>query len=325
MQIGISGIIHPAAQEILQQNDCEVKIWDHPEYPTQEELIAFCKEADGLISLWIDTIDQKLFEGCPSLKVVCNYAAGFNNMNPEHATKYGVVLCNTPGVLTESTADLAFTLMMTLSRNVLSSHKFILDGRWNRFDPLGHMGVDLRGKILSIVGMGKIGSEMARMAYHALGMRICYTARSQKRDAETALKARKVSFEELLQTSDVVSVHVDLNDTTHHLMNKHAFQLMKPEALFINTSRGSVHHESALIEALQTGEIAGAALDVCDPEPIQLDNPLLKMPNVVITPHIGSATERTRRKMAEMAAHYVLQALDGQMPENCLNKDVFRL
>ncbi len=318
--ICISGKIHHRARILLEEQGHTVKLWDQEDRPTPEELADFCQPAAGLISLWTDQIDKKLFSACPNLKVVCNYAAGHNNMNIEDARHAGVTLCYTPGVLTESTSEFTLALMLALSRKVVSSHKFILAGRWEGFDPLGHLGLDLRNKTLGIIGMGRIGAEVARMARVAFNMNILYAARSRKIDQERSLQAKKVELEYLLANSDVISVHVDLNESTDHLIGWDELRHCKPGTLLINTSRGQVINETDLIEALNKKKLAGAALDVTDPEPIDPTNPLLKMENVIVTPHIGSSTEATRKKMAEMAAIDIIRVLKGEKPENNLTK-----
>jgi lactate dehydrogenase-like 2-hydroxyacid dehydrogenase len=303
---------------MLSANGYQVSIWSASHRPAASELAHFCQGAAGLISLWTDAIDAHLFQQCPSLKVVCNYAAGYNNMHIEDARQHQVVLCNTPGVLTEATADFSFLLLQALARQLVPSVEFIKNNRWHGFDPLGHMGTDLRGKILGIVGMGNMGFEMARLCHAAFHMPVLYNARSAKPEAEKQLGARQCSFEQLLAEADVVSVHVDLNDSTRHMFDYDAFSKMKKTALFINTARGPVHKEEDLICALEQKEIAGAALDVCDPEPMHINNPLLSMKQVIVTPHIASSTEATRSKMAEMAAQSIIDVLSGKQPENRL-------
>lgn len=292
---------------------CDVKVWPESLPPSHDSLLAESRGCDGLITLLTDTIDGEFMDAVGSqLKVVSNYAVGYNNIDVSAAKDRGIRVGNTPGVLTEATADLTIALLFAAVRNMLPSERSIRDGMWKTWEPLGFLGVELAGKTLGIVGLGRIGTAVARRLHAGWDMKILYSGRRRNEKAEKELKAIHVPFEELLSHSDVVSAHCALTDETKSLFNEGAFRKMKRNAIFLNTARGPIHHQEDLYAALSQGLIRAAGLDVTDPEPLPASDPLLSLPNCVITPHIGSATVEARNAMAEIAARNVLAGVHGQ-------------
>jgi glyoxylate reductase len=287
---------------------------------TLEELYANARDKDAIISMLVNKIDRTFFDNCPSIKVVANVAVGYDNIDVGEAQKRGVLVCNTPGVLTDSTADLAFALMLSAARKTPSAEQYLRDGHWQRFALDLLLGVDVHHKTLGIIGMGRIGQAFAARA-RGFSMEIIYSQRNRvTEDIEAELHATYVSLEELLERSDFVSVHCPLNDATRHLINAEKLHQMKKTAILINTSRGAVIDEQALAEALASGIIAGAGLDVFENEP-QVNKALLELNNVVLLPHIGSATIETRTAMGRLAVEAVDSAFQAKLPANTVNKD----
>jgi glyoxylate reductase len=309
--------------ETLKNAGLEVKVWGSAIPPTYEELLEKTAQADALICMLSDSIDSHFLKKNMHLKVISNYAVGFNNIDIQTATDLGIPIGNTPDVLTEATADHAFTLMLAVARKILDSNKSILEGKWKNWEPMGFLGQDLRNRTLGIVGMGRIGQEMARLCHSAFDMKIIYFSNTTKSEIEKKLHAKKVSFDELLEQSDVISVHTSLNEGSKGIFNKEAFQKMKKNAIFINTARGEIHDEVALTEALTNGLIWGAGLDVTNPEPMSVENPLLYLPNVVVTPHIASATIDTRANMSFIAAQNIIKGLKKEKLVGFVNPQVY--
>jgi glyoxylate reductase len=277
---------------------------------------------DGVVTVIQDRFDEAVFKKFPHLKVVSNVAVGFDNINVDDATRNGVLVCNTPGVLDNTTADLAFGLLLSAARRIVEADKYVRDGKWQRwtFDLL--LGTDLGGKTLGIIGLGRIGQAMARRAL-GFGMNIMYTQRTRAlAEVEANFNAHYVPMDELLSKSDFISIHCPLNNATRHLLSDREFDLMKPSAILVNTARGAIIDERALVKALQSGKICAAGLDVFENEPV-VSEPLLKMDNVVLAPHIGSASTETRSAMAKLAAEGVVNALAGRLPENAVNPEVW--
>ena len=292
---------------------CDVDVWPDMLPPSREQLLSRVIGCDGLLTLLTDKIDAEVMDAAgDQLKVISNFAVGYNNVDVAEATRRGIVVGNTPGVLTEATADMAFALMIAAARCLHDARRYIDDGQWKTWDPMGHIGQDLNGKTIGIVGMGRIGSALARRCHGGWGMRVLYCSRTPKPDAETSLKAERVLFDELLAQAAFVSVHTSLTDETSQMFNAAAFQKMKPTSIFVNTARGGVHNQVDLCEALKSGEIFAAGLDVTDPEPIAADAPILQLPNCVIAPHIGSGTTESRNGMADIAADNLLAGLNGE-------------
>ena len=281
----------------------------------REALKLGVEKADALICLLSDRIDREIIDRATRLKIVANYAVGYNNIDIRAALEKNIMVTNTPGVLTNATAELAFALIITLTRRILAADRYTRQGQFTGWDPLLFLGDELAGKTLGIVGMGRIGQSLAEKC-RAFGMDIIYHNRHPLgKKTETRLKATFCSFEELLARSDVISIHAPLTDETRHLFNRSAFEIIKPGAFIINTARGEVIDEAALTEALVSGRIKGAGLDVYEYEPVVTER-LTGMENVVLLPHIGSATVETRSAMAVLAAENVIAALDGRIPGN---------
>jgi len=289
----------------------------------QQELIAACKTQDALISIGPNKLNDDFFTACSNLKVVALMSVGYDVLDTIAATKAKVPVSNTPDVLSKATADVAFLLMIAVSRKAFYLHQSIIEGNWNFYDPNENLGIELYNKTLGIFGLGKIGLEMAKKCKAAYNMNVIYHNRRPNKDIEKEIAAEYVSFNELLERSDVLSVHANLSKETKGLFNKDVFSRMKPTSIFINTARGEEHNETDLIHALQNNIIWGAGLDVTNPEPMAKDNPLLFMPSVCILPHIGSATIETRSAMAVMAARNVIAGLQGKPLPNIINKEVY--
>ena len=284
------------------------------------ELIAKVKDAEGLICLLSDRIDREVLEAS-SLKIVANVAVGYDNIDVEAATELKIMVTNTPGVLTEATADLTFGLILAVARRIVEGDKLMREGHFLGWELDLLLGTDVHGKTLGVVGFGRIGQAVARRA-RGFGMEVLYFNRSRKPEAERELGAEFVPFEELLQRSDFISIHLPLTPETHHLFSAKEFKLMKPTAFLINVARGSIVDEEALVQALKAGELAGAALDVFEHEP-RVHPDLLKKENVVLTPHIGSAGRETRIKIALIAVENVIAALSGRRPSYLVNPEVW--
>ena len=268
-------------------------------------------EAEGLFTWLIDRVDDALLAQMPRLKVVSNLAVGVDNIDLEACSRRGIAVGHTPGVLTEAVADLTFALLLSIARGLPAAAEDARAGRWGLWQPDRWLGAELHGSTLGIFGMGKIGQAVARRG-HAFGMRILYTSRSARPEAETAWGAQRVPWETLLAESDFLCLHTPLTPETRGVVNAEALRRMKPTAYLVNMARGPVVETDALVQALQEGWIAGAALDVTDPEPLPPDHILYRLPNCLITPHIGSATHTTRRRMAEVAIANLLAGLRGK-------------
>jgi len=300
----------------------DAEVW--PEYapPPKEVIMEKARSIDALASLLSDKIDAEVFDAAPKLKIVAQMAVGFDNIDVKEATKRGIYVTNTPGVLTETTADFAWTLLMAVARRVVKADKYVHDGKWKvGWHPSMLLGRDVYGATIGIVGAGRIGSAVARRT-KGFNMKILYYDVVPRPELEKELGAKRVDLDTLLRGSDFVSVHVPLMKATYHLINEERLKLMKKTAYLINNSRGSVIDEKALYEALKEGRIAGAALDVFEKEPTPLDNPLLKLDNVVVAPHISSASHETRSKMAEMVAENLVAFFEGRTPPNLVNPEV---
>ncbi|HVA50182.1 MAG TPA: D-glycerate dehydrogenase [Pirellulales bacterium] len=292
---------------------CDADIWPEQLPPPGDVLLERIRGCEGALTLLTDKIDAEVMDAAgPQLKVISNYAVGFNNVDLAEATRRGIRVGNTPGVLTEATADLAFALLISAARHVVAGHRYVLAGQWKTWEPLGHIGQDLWGKTIGIVGMGRIGHAMAKKCHGGWDMRVLYHDMHRNEAAERDFEAEQVDFDTLLAESDFVSVHADLNATTDGMFNAAAFKKMKPTAVFVNSARGPLHAQTDLYAALKNGDIFAAGLDVTDPEPPAVDDPLLSLPNVVIAPHIASATVSSRDGMAEIAADNLLLGLEGK-------------
>ncbi len=262
-------------------------------------------------------------DAAPKLRVISNYAVGFDNIEVEEATKRGIIVGNTPGVLTDTTADFAFALLMAAARRVVEGVDYVRAGKWKTWGPKLLLGHDIHGSTLGIIGLGRIGGAVARRA-RGFDMRILYYDIRRREDLEEELGVEYADLETVLKEADFVTLHTTLTPETYHLIGLRELKLMKKTAILINTSRGPVVDPKALYEALKDGEIAYAALDVTEPEPIQVDDPLLTLDNIIIVPHMASASRSTRGKMAVMAAENLIAGLKGEMPPNPVNPEVFK-
>jgi glyoxylate reductase len=303
----------------------DAEVW--PEYapPPKKTIIEKVKDVDALATLLSDKIDAEVFDAAPKLKMIAQLAVGFDNVDVQEATKRGIYVSNTPEVLTDTTADFAWALLMTLARRVVEADKYVRTGKWKvGWHPAMLQGRDVYGATIGIVGAGRIGYAVAKRAT-GFSMKILFYDVIPRPEMEKDFGAKKVDLDTLLKQSDFVSIHVPLMKETHHLINAEKLRLMKKTAYLINNSRGPVVDEKALYDALNEGRIAGAGLDVFEQEPAPLDNPLLKLDNVVVAPHISSASYETRSKMAEMVADNLVAFFEGKKPPNLVNPDVLKV
>ena len=297
----------------LVRGGCDADVWEDDLPPPRDELLRRVAGCDGVLTLLTDRVDDEFLDAAgPRLRVVSNYAVGFDNIDVAACARRGVAVGNTPGVLTDTTADLAWALLMAAARRLTEGDRYVRDGRWKTWGPLLLLGPDVHGATIGIVGFGRIGQAVARRA-QGFGMEILYHDVQPVPDEVTMpLGATYLPLEALLPRSDFVSLHVNLSELTRHLMNATTLTLMKPTAILVNTSRGPVVDQRALADALRDGTIAAAALDVTDPEPISMDDPLVGLDNCLIVPHIASASRATRGRMAAMAAANLLAGVRGQ-------------
>jgi glyoxylate reductase len=301
---------------------CDAKTWDGELPPPRQTLLENVVDIAGLLSLLTDKVDAELMDKAPKLKVISNYAVGFDNIDIPEATKRGIIVGNTPGVLTDTTADLAFALLMAAARRVVEGDKYVRAGKWKTWGPMTLLGPDVHDAALGIIGLGRIGAAFARRA-KGFGMKIRYydIVRSK---AEGELGIEYTGLDRLLSESDFITIHTNLTKETHHLVGAKQFEMMKRSCILVNTSRGPIVDNMALYEALRNKRIAYAALDVTEPEPLPPDHPLLTLDNVIVVPHIASASFTTRTKMGLMAAENLIAGLKGEMPPNPVNPDALK-
>ena len=312
------------ARSILEAK-VNTRFWLQDDPVPKEKIITEVKNTDGLLCLLTDPIDKEVIDAAENVKVISQVAVGYDNIDIKAATKRGIYVTNTPGVLTETTADLTWALLMTAARRIVEADNYVREGKWKIPWTLTMMlGSDVHGKTLGVIGLGKIGSAVSRRA-KGFQMKILYHGRSRKLGLEKELDAKYVELETLLREADFVTLHVPLTTETRYMIREQEIKLMKNTSFLINTSRGHVVEEKALYKALKEGWIQGAALDVHTKEPIDPENPLLKLDNVVVSPHIGSASRETRTKMAVMAANNLVSVLEGRIPPNLVNKEVFAI
>jgi glyoxylate reductase len=310
-----------------------VEIWPERQPPPYEVLREKVQAIDGLLCLLTDRIDRQLLETATALKVVSQMAVGYDNIDISAATARNIPIGNTPGVLTDATADFTWALLMAAARRIVEADKFTRTLQWQTWEPDLLLGADLVGATLGIIGLGRIGQAVARRA-SGFDMRILYNSKHQSdtlpsntlrdRELEKSLGVEFAEFDRLLSESDFVTIHTPLSADTYHLFSDRQFELMKPTAILINTARGAIVDPDALYRALSSNRIAAAALDVTEPEPIPTDSPLLALDNLIIAPHIGSASRQTRQKMAEMAIANLIAGLQGDRLPHCVNPQVYR-
>lgn len=314
-RVVITRRVPPPAVEMLQQAGLHVDLMDQDDPPRRDELLRRVPGAAGLVTMLSEKVDADLLRAAgPTLKVVANFAVGFDNVDLEACRQHGVRVTNTPGVLTDATADLAWALILSAARRVVEGDQLVRGGRWTGWTPLQLLGLQLTGSTLGIVGAGRIGTAVA-LRSQGFGMHVLYTDSRPNRELEAKLGAQKVELPQLLAASDVVSLHVPLTPESRHLIGAAELKSMKPTAILINTARGPIIDEAALIEALRARRIAAAGLDVYEHEP-RLTPGLTDLPNVVLLPHLGSAATATRQKMSQMVAENVIAVLRGQEPPN---------
>ena len=300
---------------------CDLHIWQERELMPRKVQFKLFADCTGLLVTTDIKIDRELLEACPALKMVSNHAVGFDNIDVPACTEFGVPAGNTPGVLSETTADLAFTLILATARRVLELADWVKQNHWTpRMSMVEKLGTDVHHTTLGIIGLGRIGREVARRAT-GFNMQILYHNRNRDEQAEKEFGAVHAARNEILSQSDILSLHLPLSDQTAHYIGKNELKQMKPSAILVNTARGQLVDQTALFSAIKNGELAGAGLDVTDPEPMRSNDPLLTLPQVTVLPHIGSATVTTRIKMAEMAARNLIRALNGQPMLSCINPE----
>ena len=308
------------ALDLLSQHT-RMEVWPGELPPPREELLRQAGEIDGLLALLTDRVDAALLDAAPRLRVVSNYAVGYDNVDLAAATARGVLVTNTPDVLTETSADFAVALMFAAARRVGEGEAYVRAGKWKTWGPETLLGQDIHGATLGLVGLGRIGQAVARRAV-GFGMRILYHSRTRRPELEAAYGLVHVPVDQLFAESDIISLHCPLNEETRHLVDRDALERFKPNAILVNTARGPVIDTQALVEVLRRKSLV-AALDVTDPEPLPADHPLLAQPNVLVTPHIASATVGTRLRMAQIAVENLLAALRGERPRFLVNPEAW--
>ncbi|MDP6388082.1 MAG: D-glycerate dehydrogenase [Candidatus Pacebacteria bacterium] len=319
-KVFITRKIPEAGINLLKEKGYEVDVSEKSGVLTKEELVEAlsAKDYDAVLSLLTDKIDADIFDAVPTAKIFANYAVGFGNINAEEAKKRGIAVTNTPGVLTDTVAEHTFALILSITSRIAEGDRYTRAGKYEGWAPELLLGMDLREKTLGIIGAGRIGSQVANIGTGGFGMKIIYfdIKRNEEFERQTGAEFRE-NVEDALKEADVITLHVPLLDSTRHLINKERLQIMKPTAYLINSSRGPVIDEKALVEVLRDKKIAGAALDVFEDEP-RLAPGLSELENVVLTPHIASATKETRSKMSEMAAGNIIEFLEGRTPPNII-------
>jgi len=298
---------------------CDADIWQHEMPPARDELIARVRDVEGLLSLLTEKVDAELMDAAPHLKVVSNMAVGVDNIDIAAATARGIPVGNTPDILTDATADMAFALMLSAARRVVEGEKYVRSGKWKTWEPKFLLGADFVDATLGIIGFGRIGQAVAKRA-QGFGLRVIFYDPT----SQAAYGASSVDLETLLRESDFISLHVPLTPDTRHMIDAATLLKMKSNAILVNTARGPVVDPQALYDALKSRTIFAAALDVTEPEPLPSDSPLLELENCLIVPHLGSASKQTRDKMAMMSAQNLIAGLKGEKLLNCVNPEVYK-
>lgn len=320
MKIFVTRIIPAPGLELLRKyHDLEINSEDR--VLSKQEIMQGLKGKDGLLCLLTDTIDEEIIESAPNLKMIANYAVGYNNIDVKTATKHKIPVSNTPDVLTDTTAEMAWALLFSVARRIVEADKFTRQGKFKGWAPMLMHGQDVTGKTLGVIGAGRIGEAFA-LKSKGFKMNVLYYDQIRNKQLEKEVSAKKVELEKLFKESDFISVHVPLLQATHHLISEKQLKMMKKTAILINTSRGPIVDEQALVKALKNNWIFGAGLDVYEHEP-EINKELLKLDNIILQPHSASATTETRTKMAIMAAENMIMGLKGEVPPNCVNPEIF--
>lgn len=320
MRVAVTRIIPESGLNLLREQ-AEVALWREQLPPSPGQLLDLAEGAAGMLTTLNDRIDGDVLDRLPQVRVVSNYAVGYDNIDVPACTSRNVAVCTTPDVLTDATADFAFTLMLATARRLVSGADAVRQGEWKTWEPMGWLGQSIAGATLGIIGLGRIGSAVAERA-RGFGMHTLYFDEYARPETVARLGVAARSLDDLLRESDIVTIHAPLTNETRGLIGARELQLMKRSAVLVNTARGPIIDTEALTEALQSGEIWAAGLDVTDPEPLPADHPLISLPNAVITPHIASATYETRAQMSRLAAENILAVLSGRTPPRCLNPEV---
>jgi len=307
----------------------DVEVWDRYQQPPYEVLLRKAEEVDALVSLLTDRIDCNLLQRAKKLRIVAQYAVGYDNIDVECATRLGIYVTNTPGVLTEATAELTWALILAVARRIVEADHFVRWGEWYRtgtaWHPMMMLGMELKGKVLGVVGLGRIGSRVAEIGAKGFGMKVIYYDVKRNEQLEKEVGAEYRDLDSLLAEADVVTIHTPLTKETYHLINEERLRKMKRTAILINTARGAIVDTEALVKALREGWIAGVGLDVFEGEPLPPNHPLTAFKNVVLVPHIGSATYEARHAMAEIVAENLIAFYEGKEPPTLVNKDVIKV
>ncbi len=320
-KVFVTRVIREKGLELVRDH-CQADIWPEELPPSREELLERVRDVDGLLCLLTDRIDGEVMDAAGSgLKVISNHAVGFDNIDVAAATARGIPVGNTPGILTDATADMAFALMMAAGRRVVEAEKFLRAGKWKTWGPSMLLGMDFAGATLGIIGFGRIGQAVAKRA-SGFDMRVLYYDPGAS-PSDPNLPAVSTDLNTLLRESDFVSIHVPLTPETRHMVNAELLAKLKPNAVLVNTSRGAVLDQAALYETLKEHRIFAAALDVTDPEPLPLDSPLLELDNCIILPHIASASVQSRDMMAYLSAKNLIAGLNGERLPHCVNPEVY--
>lgn len=312
----------PQAGLRMVQEVCDVRVWEEEMPPPKEVILREVTDCEGLLCLLTDPVDGEVIAAGKQLRVISQLAVGVDNIDLEGATEHGIPVGHTPGVLTEATADMTFSLLMAAARRIPEGIKKVRAGEWRTWEPMGLLGADVWEATLGVVGLGRIGTAVARRA-QGFRMRVLYHDSVRKPELEAELGLEYVALDDLLAQSDFVSLHCPLIPETYHLIDEQALRRMKPTGVLVNAARGPVVDTDALVQALQGRWIARAALDVTDPEPIPADHPLVSLPNCIVVPHIASATVTARNRMATMAAENLLAGLRGERLPYCANPEVY--
>ncbi|MET3537504.1 2-hydroxyacid dehydrogenase [Chryseobacterium limigenitum] len=324
MKVFINKRIPEIGVKMLEEAGLEVIFPTHDNLPP-EEWLKYCQNADAILNVGHNKFDRDFFGQCPNVKAIALYSVGFDHVDIKEASQKNIPIGNTPDVLSRATSDVAFLLMQSVARRASFNFQKVKDGNWGDFDPLHALGQELYGKTLGVFGLGRIGFEMAEKCKKAFDMKIIYHNRHHNEEAEKELNATYVSFEELIEQSDVLSIHANFVPDQKDLFNASVFEKMKPDSIFINTARGGFHDQKDLYEALISKQIWGAGLDVTNPEPISKDDPILELSSVCVLPHIGSATIEARNGMAKVAAENIIAFTKGEKMPNCANPEVYNI